>query len=42
MGFVMGIFGVLSLTDGIATHFLPETKDKQMPDTLQEAENLTG
>lgn len=40
MGVVLMIFGSLSIADGVSIHFLPETKGKQIPDTLEEAENF--
>lgn len=34
---MLALFGALSLVQGIAVAFIPETKDKEMPDTIAEA-----
>ena len=34
------IFGVLGLVSGVATFFLPETLNRKMPDTIEEAEEI--
>ena len=33
-------FGTFSIVAGIFTYFLPETKDKKLPTTLNEAEKF--
>ncbi|XP_054158724.1 organic cation transporter protein-like, partial [Oppia nitens] len=40
MSVVLAVFGGLSIADGVAIHFLPETRGKQIADTIQEAEQL--
>ena len=40
MGAVLSIFGTLSIADAFAIHLLPETQGKNIPDTLEEAEQL--
>ena len=37
---VITIFATLSLVAGIFTSFLPETKGKKLPDTMEEGEDL--
>ncbi|XP_014663280.1 PREDICTED: organic cation transporter protein-like [Priapulus caudatus] len=34
------IFGVLAISAGIAALFLPETKDRELPETLEDGENF--
>ncbi|XP_014663311.1 PREDICTED: organic cation transporter protein-like [Priapulus caudatus] len=34
------IFGVLAISAGIAALFLPETKDQELPETLEDGENF--
>ena len=36
----MGVFAVGAITSGLALLFLPETKGKELPSTLAEAEEL--
>ncbi|CAG2100135.1 unnamed protein product [Medioppia subpectinata] len=38
--FVMLLYGVLTAVGAVLVLYLPETKDKEIPDTLEEAENL--
>ena len=40
MGAVLSIFGTLSIVDAFSIHLLPETQGKNIPDTLEEAEQL--
>ena len=34
------LFGTISVADGILVLFLPETHEKEMPDTIIQAENF--
>jgi hypothetical protein len=36
----MSIFAAFSLVDGMLVFLLPETKDQEMPDTLEEASRI--
>ncbi|RWS23966.1 organic cation transporter protein-like protein, partial [Leptotrombidium deliense] len=40
IGLVMAIFGCLSIADAFLVLLLPETKGKEIPDTIEEAENF--
>jgi hypothetical protein len=42
MGVVLSVFGSLSVVNGFTIHLLPETRGRQIPDTLEEAENFKG
>lgn len=37
MAVVMGVFGVLCVVEAFLLMLLPETKDKEIPDTIEEA-----
>lgn len=37
MSVMIGLFGMLCVVDMFALIVLPETKDKEMPDTIEEA-----
>jgi hypothetical protein len=36
----LAIFGIISVVDGFLILFLPETRGKEIPDTINEAENF--
>lgn len=36
----MGVIGVIMIFQGLLVLLLPETKDKEIPDTIEEAQQL--
>lgn len=36
----LSTFAIMSITNGVSILFLPETKGKEIPDTLEDAENF--
>ena len=40
LAFVLVFYGILSTIGGLLAFLLPETKDRELPDTIEEVENF--